>query len=376
MQISIWEKESFLAPRDVVIIGSGLMGLWSAFFLMKKNPQLRVTVVERGILPTGASTRNAGFACFGSLTELMADREKMGEDKMLQLVTMRYRGLKKIQEVFSKKEIGFDLCGGYELITEKDGLSKGDLTAQASLLNKLLKEAIGEKDIFKMADKKISRFGFEQVSHLLENKKEGYLHSGSLCKALFRKIQSMGVLVLNGIEIKAIERTGADITLVTNYPFQMKAGKVLICTNAFATQLLPELDVVPARGQVLLTAPIKDLPFKGTFHYEEGFYYFRNLGDRVLLGGARNKAFEEEQTTVMDTTDKIQKELEDFLSDHILPGKAYEITDRWSGIMAMGGEKMPIIKEVSPNVFCAVRMHGMGVALSPVAAQKVTTMML
>jgi hypothetical protein len=74
---------------------------------------------------------------------------------------------------------------------------------------------------------------------------------------------------------------------------------------------------------VLLTSPIKGLPFRGTFHADEGFYYFRNLGDRVLLGGARNKAFEEEQTTEMHPSVKIQEALEAYLSEsfcHVIRG--------------------------------------------------------
>jgi len=86
--ISIWEQETFYAPQDIVIVGSGFVGLWSAFHLKKKNPKLKITIVDRGIIPTGASTRNAGFACFGSLSEVIYDAQTMGTDKMLQLVEM------------------------------------------------------------------------------------------------------------------------------------------------------------------------------------------------------------------------------------------------------------------------------------------------
>jgi glycine/D-amino acid oxidase-like deaminating enzyme len=43
--------------------------------------------------------------------------------------------------------------------------------------------------------------------------------------------------------------------------------------------------------------------------------------------------------------------------------------------MAMGSEKMPIVKEVKPNIFCAVRMSGMGVALAPIVARSITKLM-
>jgi glycine/D-amino acid oxidase-like deaminating enzyme len=129
---------------------------------------------------------------------------------------------------------------------------------------------------------------------------------------------------------------------------------------------------------VLLTSAIENLPWKGTFHSDEGFYYFRNLGKKVLLGGARNKAFEEERTIEMSTSELIQSHLENYLDKVVLPNfkGQYTIENRWAGIMAMGSEKMPIVKEVQPNIFCCIRMSGMGVALAPVISQRVTEMML
>jgi glycine/D-amino acid oxidase-like deaminating enzyme len=128
---------------------------------------------------------------------------------------------------------------------------------------------------------------------------------------------------------------------------------------------------------VIVTSPIEGLPFKGTFHSDEGYYYFRNLGNRVLLGGARNKAFAEEETTAIETTDFIQQELQNYLDTVVLPNYKgqYTIEHRWAGIMAMGSEKMPIVKQLEDNIFCAVRMSGMGVALAPVVAQQVSKMM-
>jgi gamma-glutamylputrescine oxidase len=78
----------------------------------------------------------------------------------------------------------------------------------------------------------------------------------------------------------------------------------------------------------------------------------------------------------MMTTQKIQSGLEHFLSHYLIPGQVYQITDRWSGIMGMGSEKMPIVKEVKPNIFCAVRMSGMGVALTPVIGEIIADMLV
>jgi len=375
MDLSIWEKESFYAPADVIIIGSGFVGLWSAYYLKKRNPRLSITIVDRGIIPTGASTRNAGFACFGSVTELIADSEKIGEENMLDIVRLRYQGLKKIRKTFRRTDIGYEELGGYELITAEQPYELDRLRSVIDALNQKLRK-ITHKKAFYLNDEGIKNFGFASVQHLVENRLEGQLHSGKLCLQLLQLVQSMGVQVLNNIEVKAFEKINGKIELDTAQGFRLTAERLLFCTNAFAKQLMPLLDVEPARGQVLVTSPIPSLKFRGTFHYDEGFYYFRNLGNRVLLGGARNQAFEEEHSYNMTTTDRIQGALEKFLREVILPGENFTIDHRWSGIMGIGREKKPIVQELQENIFGALRMSGMGVALAPeigkIIAKKIT----
>lgn len=376
--ISIWEQETFYASQDVIIIGSGFVGLWSALQLKKKNPGLKITIVDRGFIPTGASTRNAGFACFGSLSEIVYDAKTMGADKMLQLAEMRFKGLERIQKYFDDDAIDFELCGGYELYDFSNRVSSKQLQENIHYVNSLFKSITNKKKTYKLVDENIEAFGFGNTMHLVKNNLEGYLHSGKLIQALLSKVQGMGVQVFTQTEIKSFETNQNKIELRTSQQINLLTTQLLICTNAFAKDLLPNEDIVPARGQVLLTSAIKNLTWKGTFHSDEGFYYFRNLGKKVLLGGARNKAFDEERTTDMNTSDFIQSHLEKYLEEVVLPNfkGQYKIENRWAGIMAMGSEKMPVVKEVQPNVFCCIRMSGMGVALAPVVSNQVAEMML
>jgi gamma-glutamylputrescine oxidase len=126
---------------------------------------------------------------------------------------------------------------------------------------------------------------------------------------------------------------------------------------------MPELPVHPARAQVLITKPVEGLKLRGSFHYDAGYYYFRNVGNRVLLGGGRHLDFEGEETMEMKNTPFIMDRLHRLLQEMILPGIAYEEEMRWSGIMGVGPEKKYVLEQVSPNVFVGVRMGGMGVAL-------------
>ncbi len=184
--ISIWEKETFFARQDVIIIGSGFVGLWSAFQLKRKKPALRITILEAGLIPTGASTRNAGFACFGSLSELVHDGNEMGTEMMLQLVEMRYKGIERIQKFFKPDKIDFELTGGYELYPA--GAAAGRLDEDMGYINTMLSEITGSKHTFKKQNDQIARFGFEHTTHLVKNKHEGALHSGKLLQALLHEI--------------------------------------------------------------------------------------------------------------------------------------------------------------------------------------------
>jgi gamma-glutamylputrescine oxidase len=375
--ISIWEKEAFFAPQDVVIVGSGFAGLWSAFFLKKKYPKLQLTLLDRGRIPAGASTRNAGFACFGSVSELMYDIQTMGLDKTLALVAMRHKGLERIQKYFDETAIDFEMSGGYELFDHAANAVTANLDENIAYLNSLLREITGSKNTYKSAPGKIEKFGFAGVQHLVKNNFEGTLHSGKLVRALQHRVQSMGVAVYQGVSVKSFREDGSGIAVIAEDLPPFPTRQVLVCTNAFARELLPRASVVPARGQVLLTSPIEGLPWKGSFHFDEGFYYFRNLGNRVLLGGARNKDMENEETFSMTTSGLIQAELERFLSEVVLPNHKdrYAIEMRWSGIMGMGADKMPVVQEVQPNIFCLVGLGGMGVALAPVAGQMAAEML-
>jgi gamma-glutamylputrescine oxidase len=372
---SIWETESFFAPRDFIIVGSGFTGLWSAYYLKKRYPGKSVLILERGLIPSGASSRNAGFACFGSFTELISDTNKLGENEMLELVEMRFKGLEKIRKKFSAGQIDYENHGGFELVSPKQFPDINTLRTKIDSLNNLLIKITGKQKTFQLNDSKIKAFGLGGSHHLIENKLEGQLHAGKLLESLVQLVHSMGITILTQVDVKKMEVQSNRVQLETSLPITLSASQVLICTNAFAKTLLPELDVLPARGQILLTEPVEGLKIKGSFHYDEGFYYFRNLGNRVLLGGARNKFFAEEETFSADISESVQQELERFLKEIVLPDIPYRISLRWSGTMAIGKEKKPILQKINDRVFCAVRMSGMGVALAPQIGKDVAGMM-
>lgn len=373
--ISYWERESFM-HYDHIVAGAGIVGLSVAIELKDKYPSHRVLVLERGLLPTGASTRNAGFACMGSATEILDDLQYVTEDEAVRLFKWRRKGLSLLRQRLGDGNIGYAENGSYELI----GGHEAEAMDKLDYLNNLLRPVLG-RDAFASANDKIEEFGFSSnyTAAMIENTCEGELNSGMMMRALTDMAIAKGIEIKTGAEIKTFADSGDKVTVDVQDPFRGYAygftcSTFSICTNAFTKQLLPDVHVEQGRGQVLITHPVKGLKFKGIYHFDKGYYYFRELNGRVLLGGGRNMDFDGENTTDIALAAHIQADLEQKLRDVILPGTPFEIDTRWAGIMAFGPNKFPIVKAFSSRVYGAFRMGGMGVALGSEAARMMVEM--
>jgi gamma-glutamylputrescine oxidase len=182
-----------------------------------------------------------------------------------------------------------------------------------------------------------------------------------MMEALLEKVKRKNIRILNNINVTSFLENKSYVEIVTEN-FSYKSSKLFIATNGFSNKLLNE-NIIPARAQVLITKPIKNLQIEGTFHFDRGYYYFRNIDNRILLGGGRNLDFKKEETDNFGLNDNIQSELESVLKNIVLPKKEFEIDYRWSGIMGVGTKKTTIVKSISENVFCGIRLGGMGVAI-------------
>jgi gamma-glutamylputrescine oxidase len=375
--LSFWEKRSYI-EYDYLIIGGGIVGLSAAIELKEKEPAARVLLLERGLFPSGASTKNAGFACFGSLTELLSDMKTMSEEATIELLLERWRGLQKLRSRLGEEKIGFHCYGGYELIGESELPCLDELERVNELLWPVFNALVFEEE-----KELIKEFGFnkKRVATVVKNQYEGQIDTGKMMKSLTAYAHQCGVDIITGAEVSQIEENQKEVRVHVPNPvygdsISFKAAKVGVCTNAFTQRLFPEVTLKPGRGIVLVTKPIKNLKFKGVFHMDEGFYYFRNFGQRIILGGGRNLDFETETTDQFEINEAILDNLQSKLKDVILPKQKFEIEHTWAGIMAFGKSKLPIVRQYSDRVVMGVRLGGMGVAIGSNLGEQVADMLL
>ncbi|EAR02874.1 NAD(P)/FAD-dependent oxidoreductase [Maribacter sp. HTCC2170] len=358
MNLSYWEYKTWLSNVDFTIVGSGIVGLNCALALKNKFPKAKILILEKGVLPQGASTKNAGFACFGSISEVLSDLDSHAEEEVFQLVLKRWKGIQLLRQNLGDDTLDFQQHGGHELFVDEKSKLYEKCLDNLKKANKLLNPIFGT-DAFETQS---NRFDFKRIKEkYISNIHEGQIDTGKMMLGLMNLVLSKGITILNTIAVEQFENIGNKVLVKTN-AFEFKTSNLFIATNGFAAQLLDE-KVLPARAQVLITKPIPNLQIKGTFHLDEGFYYFRNIENRVLFGGGRNLDFQGEETFEHGETQLIQDKLEKMLSETILPNTPFKIERRWSGIMGVGSMKKPIVKQLSNNVFCGVRLGGMGVAI-------------
>ncbi len=370
MNFSYWEHKIWLSNVDYTIIGSGIVGLSCALRLRQKFPTAKILVLERGMLPNGASTKNAGFACFGSLSEILDDLNSHTEQEVLQLVRKRHQGLQLLRANLGDQNINYLQHGGYELFTKEDEVLYEQCLSEITRINTLL-HPIFKDDVFKTTK---NTFNFKNIqSQYIVNQFEGQIDTGKMMEALLKKVQISGIKILNNCTVENIEDLNRVVKIKTEH-FTFSTHKALIATNGFASKLNIK-QVKPARAQVLITKPIKDLHIKGTFHLDKGYYYFRNIDNRILFGGGRNLDFKAEETTELAQTQLVQQKLSEILNEVILPDTNFEIEHRWSGIMGVGDQKKPVITQVSNNVFCGVRLGGMGVAIGSIVGTELADLL-
>jgi len=354
---SYWERNHWFDKVDYCIVGAGYVGLLTAIYLSEKYPEKNLALVDAYAIPQGASTKNAGFTCFGSVGELSDDLGHMSEEELVELIRMRYQGLQQLEETIPAASYDYINCGGQEVFTSR--LEFEQVASKFEKANSLMEQAMGVSDVFEFGKLQFSTKLHRQV---IENRYEGQLNPVKLFKALMAKARSQGVQIYTGFKVSAWNRLeDVQYDIMFEGGMKMTSHELIFTTNAFTKTLLSDLDILPKRNQVLVSKPMDLQKLNGTFHHDKGYVYFRNVGqDRLLIGGARNKDAEMESTSVFAPNEKIIEHLVKFakryLNDSFVPDFS------WSGIIATGKNKFPIIKKSTAGPYIAARLGGMGVA--------------
>lgn len=339
--------------------------MFTALRLKKKYREAKVAVADNSGGEDSASVKNAGFACFGSPSEVLHDMKIMGEEDALHLFKKRWKGIRYIEKNYGKACDFLDVTG-YEVFPEDKVPLFRKCVQSISGLNLKLNGITGFDKTYKVDG---ANHGFKGLENQIHIKGEGQLNPAKLHAHLRKLCSQAGVLFYNSFKATSLQQN-QSLWKVESQHHWLNAAHLINCTNGFTNTWMPIPQVQPARAQVFITSPIEKMPIQGNFHMDEGFYYFRNVGNRLLLGGARNVDIKGETTTELEVTPTIQDTLEQVLRNNLLPNEKVEIEHRWSGIMGIRANKKPTVEMHDNRLWSIVGLSGMGVALAPILAKE------
>jgi len=295
------------------VIGGGVTGCSCALTLAERG--VRVRLFEARRVAGGASGRNGGFALRGAAVPYDVARRELGAERARRLMQLTERSLDRMTEL------------------------AGDALRRVGSLRLAADEA--ERDALRAEHEALREDGFavewvDDPKPPLDRLYRGAIlhpHDGALVPARWvRRLSALAVEA--GADVREGERADVDA---------VDADAVVVATDGCTASVLPELAPVvrPTRGQVLATEPLPERRYDRPHYARDGYDYWQQLPDgRVVLGGCRDAAFADEETSVEETTATVQRRLNSLLE--ALVGRMPKVEQRWAGIWGTTPDLVPL----------------------------------
>ena len=337
MSVSFWQKDNIGASVscDVAIVGGGIIGTATAFWLKKEHPHLHVVVLEAQQVGYGASGRNAGFILQGASSDYATDCERLGKERAAWLWDFTLENRNLLETELDANQFAFTSSGSLLLAGSEEEYLR--LKKSQALLH-----AEGQSSTLFSAHQIESRIAARGFFGGLLIPTGGMLHSAKL---LMHLAGHSGAQILEHHKVESFE-SSADCIILQTPLRNIRAEKVLLALNAYLPLLVPELSkmVSPVRAQMLATHPLDAVVLPEPVYSHDGYYYIRqDRSGSLLLGGARHLYPEEEVGFHDTTTFHLQKALLDYMYDHFPWSAGVTVEREWSGVMGFAPDHLPLV---------------------------------
>ena len=356
---------SKLKNYDYIIVGGGIAGLSTAYWLLKKDPNLKIGIIEKTRIGFGASGRNAGFITCGSTEHFIKLKDQFGLDKAVEIWKFSEDNRKLLQSEIiqdNADKVDFKITGSCTVAANSERWGYYQEIAKTMRAQNIDVYEVNAADM----DRDYGVTGFEGG---IVYAGDGYVHPIKLISEMLKKVN---VHIHENSEVKSMTSKN-DAVIIRTDTEELSAAKVIITVNAYLPLVNKDFEklITPGRGQILLTKPLPQF-VKGPCYLTKHLCYFRQLPTgELLIGGFRNLATDIEKTHADETTEIIQQALFNFVKSHFRLGAQAEIARQWAGIMGYSSDGQMLIGSVNnqPNLHYLAGCSGHGMGLSFKAAQ-------
>lgn len=273
---------------DLLVIGAGFAGLWTALLAKAENPARDVALLEAGEVAIGASGRNGGFMD-ASITHGFLNGLSRWPGEISKLHELGLRNLREIEATIKRLGIDcdFQLTGEIDIATEPYLLDQFREFIELAKPYNIAYEYLDERQLPSVVKSPIFIGGLKRLDSAIVN-------PAQLAWGLRKACLELGVRLHENTPVTKLEEQDKTVRAHTPYG-QVRARRVALATNAFPP-LLKRISyyVVPVYDYVLMTEPLSaaqraSIGWQGREGLSDGnnqFHYFRTTADgRILWGG-------------------------------------------------------------------------------------------
>lgn len=365
---------------DVVIVGAGYTGLWTAYYLLKADPRLRVVLLERKSVGFGASGRNGGWASAIFPISLPHVAQMSSHAAALALQVAMNDTVDEIGRVLVAEGVEADYCKQGFLSLAR---SPAQLARVRSAIEASKQFGLPEQWQALEAKQASSMLSVEGALGGLFTEHCALIHPGKLVRGLAALVERMGAKIYERTEVQEIHsgwvRTPSGV---------VKAGTVVRATEAFTSQQ-PGLQrsVIPLYSLVLATEPLpSELRKKLGLDQRRAFNDMRHLrvygqvtSDGRLVFGGRGAPYQwgSKMPETADVVDSVHGKIYAALLEFFPELSDARITHRWGGALGVARDWCPTVSmDASTRIAWAGNYVGDGVATSNLAGRLLRNLIL
>jgi glycine/D-amino acid oxidase-like deaminating enzyme len=322
---------------DVVILGAGFSGLWTAYYLAIADPSCRIAVIERDIAGFGASGRNGGW-CWPAVQglEQLHEKDPEGGDRLREAVVA---SVYEVGNVCEKEDIAADYHRGGGLMIAVDELQ----AARA-------REDVAEARAVGYAEDDVQWLEPDEVRQRIRvaancggvfQKNIAAVNPAKLARGLADAAERRGVTIYEQTTV-----TGVEPGRVQTSHGTVRAPRIVMALNAFKVRLPGyKRDVIPVYEHMFATEPFPDqlwdeigLAPRGLFGDGRRMFTYaqRTADNRIAIGGRSPRYhFGSGIDPRFDRNPSVERELVEALRAMLPQLGNFKVTHRWGGVIAV-----------------------------------------
>lgn len=374
------ERLQGTVEADVAIIGAGYTGLWTAYYLLKSDPSLRVVLVEKREVGFGASGRNGGWASAIFPISLPRVAQLYSHQAALQLQAAMNDTVDEIGRVLALEGVDADYAkqGFLSLARSAPQLARAKAAVEASA-------AFGLPEQWQLLDGRAAHARTSAQGTLggLYTQHCALIHPGKLVRGLARLVERMGATIH---EQSAVTHMAPGV--VHTEHGTLKAGFTVRATEAFTSQQPGHSRfVIPLYSLVMATEPLPhELLRKLNLDHRMAFNDMRHLrvygqvtAEGRLVFGGRGAPYNwgSRMPDAADLVDNIHAKIHDTLVEFFPDLADARITHRWGGALGVSRDWCPTVSiDRSQRLAWAGNYVGDGVATSNLAGRVLRNLIL